>query len=123
MENVLYRYDSEPRYDGGVTIYLTKYPIIRETEKGAWVNGKRGEPTFCLEGAGKRFAHTSKNLAFDSFKARKRRQNIILSAQLAGVQKVQEAIEKLGGAVPDVPTTRWSEYELMEFQGLETCTT
>ena len=96
----LYRYDSNVSH-GIANIYLRKFPIIRATEKGNWVNGEDGTLTFCLEGSGKRFAHTSRELAFDSFKHRKNRRYIILQAQLDTVEAVRQTINSLKGKLPD----------------------
>ena len=83
----LFRY-VDPPYSEGSEPYLETFKILRTTEKGAWIedpDSRESPPRgkFCLSGEGKRFAHTSKQLALDSYYFRKKRQVKILAASLS----------------------------------------
>lgn len=100
---VYYRYDDVSSSGGCVdeygewvrgisytTVVLTTYPVIKKTPKGAWLsNGK-----FVLDGSGKRGAHATKELALESFVARKKRQRRILKAQLSRIKTALIIAEK-----------------------------
>lgn len=100
---VYYRYDDVSSSSGCVdeygewvrgtsytTVVLTTYAVVKKTPKGAWlVNGK-----FVLDGPGKRGAHATKELALESFVARKERQRRILKAQLSRIETALIIAEK-----------------------------
>lgn len=102
MTEELYRYDDSGTLDDGVEIYLSKFPVIRKTPKGYWIRDNRYQETFCLAGRGKRYAHETKELAYESFKARKRRQLKILSYQKRRSERVRDLIEQ-NETPPDNP--------------------
>lgn len=64
------------------TIFLTEYLVIKETEKGFWIN-VWGNKKFVLKGNdGKRFAYENKDDAFSQFKRRTERCILLLKSQL-----------------------------------------
>lgn len=98
-----YRYDNVRRSTGymdawgdwvpGKTytvVVLSTYRVVKKTPKGAWLtNGK-----FVLDGSGKRGAHATKELALESFIARKKRQALLLESQLASVKNALAIAER-----------------------------
>lgn len=100
---VYYRYDDVRRSTGYVdawgdwvpgtsytVVVLTTYRVVKKTPKGAWLsNGK-----FVLDGSGKRGAHATKELALESFVARKKRHAAILESQLASVKNALVIAER-----------------------------
>jgi len=93
MTEFLYRFEGI-RYSAGVDEYgdplpykgrrdicCNAYPIIKRAPKGAWIS-IMGEKKFVNLTARKQFACETKQLALDSFIARKKRQIIILNSQL-----------------------------------------
>jgi hypothetical protein len=69
----LYRCTDHSNWRGGVTILIERYPIVRRTPQGAWIehNGKR---KFILLSARKKFAHPLVADAFVSYRIRKEHQ-------------------------------------------------
>lgn len=100
---VYYRYDDLRRSDGCIdecgewvsgtsytTVVLHTFQVSRKTPKGAWLVSGR----FVLDGSGKRWAHATKELALESFIARKKRQALILESQLVGAKTALKIAEK-----------------------------
>lgn len=88
----LYRYDDvsfasmDENYigPGRIEIVLSEYPVIKETPKGYWIG-------YCYKRwvsrtSKKRFAHPTKDQAWNSFRIRKQRQIEIYAARLARAQ-------------------------------------
>ena len=74
--------------------YLEEIPVVRFTDKGAWLNHD-GKEKFVLEYPGrKRLAHPNKRDAMASFLARKRRQLILLRAQIGHVELAQKSMQE-----------------------------
>lgn len=63
-------------------LYCKQYAIIRRTPKGAWIDMGFGFKKFVKLTAFKRYACSTKEDAWLSFRARKERQIAILSSQL-----------------------------------------
>lgn len=88
-----YRYEERLIYDIGLRIYLQTYILDRETEKGYWIISKYGgSRRWVSKTAKKRFAYPTKELAKQSFEARKKRQVEILTARLKNAQLALDAI-------------------------------
>ena len=77
MEHEYYYRYHDTSYTSGPKVCLTPYRVIKKTPKGAWVDCGCDEQKFCLNGGGKRFAHETKELALESYVARKKRQHVI----------------------------------------------
>lgn len=84
----LYRYDNT-----GDQVYLSKFPVVSSTAKGKWID-VWGKKRFVLDVATKRFAYPTRELARESFIARKTRQRRILQAQLDNTTHVLRCSEK-----------------------------
>lgn len=93
-QGVRYRYEN--RLD---VVLLEEYPIVKRTPCGAWIN-VYGKQRFVLEKDSlncqtrKRFAYATVEEARVSFFARKRRQLLILRAQLESVEGAIKALEE-----------------------------
>ncbi len=97
----VYRYDEVLHGDGYSTyvrIYLSKYPIIKKTPNGIWIDILFGrKKKFILLSARKKYACLTPEEALVSFKARKNRQIGILNSQLLHTREAlaqAELIEK-----------------------------
>jgi len=120
MPDILYRYVDRLSYSDEIVIDLYTFPILRRTPKGAWIRDESCRERFCLEGEGKRYAHTTKQFAFDSFKARKRMQSRILHHQKRKVDVVMSMIKDVedapkDGALRGFKTVEVVELDLQEF--------
>lgn len=119
---VLYRYQNFNESIGGydesgeyrsyghnVRLRIIKIPILKETEKGYWIQSSTGKQvktktwlgenldmyvSFVLKGSGKRLAHETIELAKESFIARKKRQIKLLSKQLEDAEKALKLINE-----------------------------
>lgn len=80
-------YDN-PSGPGRVQVCYDRYKIVKRTPKGAWIDNY-GDRKFVLLTAHKKFACETKELAQESFIARKERQIRILSAQ---IKQAEQAI-------------------------------
>jgi hypothetical protein len=80
LSNTWYRYE-DSRTTNGIHVYLREFHVIKYTEKGAWIE-QYGQERFVLKDARKRYACPSKEEALESFRARKKRQILILTSQL-----------------------------------------
>ena len=98
----LYRYVDKSFREGEFTIYLCEYKILRETPKGAWIDAY-GEEKFCLSGSGKRYAHTTRELAYSSFKARKEMQHRICRARLNYIEDLKIIMQDIEGLPTKTP--------------------
>lgn len=76
------------------------YSIIKETKCGFWIMPyANGPKKFVLFGSGKRFAHTSKELALDYFIARRRFYGRLLKTQ---IKRNNMALELAGEYLKDI---------------------
>lgn len=80
---------------GGSTAFvrLNKFVVTKHTPKGVWVKGwmfgcEVGQARFILSSARKKFACSTKELALESFLARKAAQRRIYAARVAHVDEV-----------------------------------
>ena len=102
MTKNLFRYDGTYWGDelgpGEAHLYADYFPVVKETPKGCWIDvyGKR---KFVLNDSTKRYAYPTKELALQSFIARKRRQAGILRAQL----KNAEGLLAYASALKELP--------------------
>lgn len=109
-QTVLYRY-----VDCQDVVLLERYPIVRRTPKGAWIELAPGydhlnikpELKFVLNDARKRFAHETLDGAKESFLARKRRQLSILHNRIIGIDACVQAINE--GRIVDYSNTRYMD--------------
>ena len=63
------------RYDGYEWAECSSYRVIKTTDKGVWISlGYMIKDKFILNGARKRWAYPTKELALNSFRMRKLRQ-------------------------------------------------
>lgn len=98
----LYRYDTyrqctstdesmERCLASKAVVYCSEFEVIKETPKGYWINTGFNQllspNKWVSKTSRKRFAHLSKDNAWESFIARKKRQVQILQAQLANAQE------------------------------------
>ena len=83
----LNEYD-EPMGQGRLEVLLTKFPVLKETPKGVWLDNF-GSKRFVLHSAYKRFADSDLDKAKASFIARKKRQGDIYRAR---ARQADEAI-------------------------------
>lgn len=89
--------------EGGVTIHLRKFKVIKHTPKGVWLilYNDQEVQRFVLRDAHKRYACPTLEEAQVSFLARKRRQLTIYEARAKGIRKTIEKAEQefslLGG--------------------------
>jgi hypothetical protein len=92
---ILYRYDAvvtaplldefeNPMGRSGIALYLHRYRVIRHTPKGVWVKTGWGDKAkrYILLTARKRWASPTRQEAWESFIARKTRQQNILYNQM-----------------------------------------
>lgn len=79
-----YRAEDRPSIfgDRGVYVSYRRYPVIKHTPCGVWLALTSMDRRFVLKAAHKQFACPTKEAALVSFRARKRRQVAILTAQL-----------------------------------------
>ena len=89
----LYRVNVMRLVDGVRIPYMYEYPVIKTTPCGAWIELALGERRFVNFQARKRYACPTKADAIESFRARKRRQMAILTAQLKDAQRCLDAVE------------------------------
>jgi len=66
----------------GVRIYLLKFPVLRQTPKGVWLDLGFGLKRFVLTEAKRQYACPTLEAARESFRARKRRQIKIYETRL-----------------------------------------
>jgi hypothetical protein len=74
--NMRYRY-TEIIGEEGITLFLIEFKENKKTKCGAWVTERKwemGKKRFVLDGIGKRYCHETKEMAFDSYKMRKKSQ-------------------------------------------------
>lgn len=108
------RPSDEPFATSDTTIELEEFRVIRTTPKGVWLahhdlwphdpDVKTGE-TFVLNGTGRRFAHPTRELALQSFIARKQRQIKILRQQLTRAETALR-LARRGEELGDLFTVR-----------------
>lgn len=88
-----------PMSGGKVLITLREHPVVGKTPKGVWVQKWDGSKTLVLNDARKKFACPTKDEAWKSFLARKRRQRAIVIRQAVCAQiAIEQAAPHLSGA-------------------------
>lgn len=97
MNEFRYRYDSAITYDG-ILIELRLFKVVKKTPAGAWCQMfydgyLYGKKFFVLDGNGKRKCHETKEMAWNSFKIRKRRYKERLELRLAETKLVLKNID------------------------------
>jgi len=94
----LYRYERDhSEEENTYQVNCIEFEIIRETEKGYWVDLKiMDRPKFVLKGdVGKRFAYSTKRAALNNFIARTNRSILISKAMITESRKYLETAESL----------------------------
>jgi len=93
----LYRYERDHTLEDGYELNCIEFEIIRETEKGYWIDLKvMDRPKFVLKGdVGKRFAYSTKRAALNNFIARANRSILISKAMIIESRKYIETAESL----------------------------
>ncbi len=89
LQEYLYKFQDIFMEDGrGYKIILYKYPIVKKTECGCWIQKDTysGKNRFVLNGTWKRFADPTIDKALDNFIRRKRDHSRILESQLGKAQ-------------------------------------
>ena len=77
-----------------VRIDVEAYPVLRRTPKGVWIRYALQEK-FILDTAKKKFAHSTPELALESFIARKTRQIKLLESQMSKARRALQLAEDL----------------------------
>lgn len=88
-----YRYDDVRTTKGMIYIKLRKYPVVRNTPCGVWINLGLGEEKFVRSDTRKKFACPTRAKALESFKHRKRAQTHILKQQLRRAEEALKAVD------------------------------
>ena len=98
---VWFRYEEFLMQDR-VIVQRREFPVVRHTPKGVQLDIGLGTTRLVLHGSHKKFACATDAEARHSFKARKRRQGLLLERQLATVKAALVAIdsEMTDGLVP-----------------------
>ncbi len=95
---VRYRYEDYVMYEG-VLLELKTVRVTKKTPKGAWIqNNKWERRRFVLDGAGKRYAHETKELAWEAYRFRKESQLRRTNDAVARATYALRRIELLGSA-------------------------
>lgn len=95
---VRYRYEDYVTASG-VRLELKTVRVTKKTPKGAWIQNNQWERRrFVLDGAGKRYAHETKELAWDAYRHRKESQFRRANDTVARATYALEQIELLGCA-------------------------
>lgn len=90
MAEIWYRYDGYATETGSP--YLGKYPVVKTTAKGVWID-VWGKHRFVLLDARKRWAYPTKELALNSFLIRRTKQ-VQLARHLEA--KAQDTVYAIG---------------------------
>jgi len=107
MINYLYRYYDSCEEDGGVTVILHKYHVIKETPKGFQIDAMNGvKSQFVLNSGVKRFAHADLNEAREAFVERKKAQLRHLNRMTTHVTNVL-TMEDMFNDSYNVPLLPW----------------
>lgn len=93
----LYRYELH-NYEEVFTpeISAKEFKVIKETKCGYWFHkhGQYGPKKFTLKGSGKRFAHTTKEMALDAFIHRRRFYQALIEQRMKGnLEVIRIAVE------------------------------
>ena len=98
---ILYRYDREyicddPEDTVEYAIALKEYKVWKPTPCGHWItlNTFSQKTKFVLAGQGRRFAHTTKEFAWDSFKIRTKKRLMHSKASVKRAEKFLELIKE-----------------------------
>lgn len=110
LQTVLYRY-----VDCQDVVLLERYPIVRRTPKGVWIElaprydylNIKPELKFVLNDSRKRWAHETLEGAKESFLARKRVQLDILRNRITDIEACVVAINE--GRISDYSSMRYFE--------------
>lgn len=93
-----YRYEDYVTYEG-VRLELKTISVTKKTPKGAWIQNHRWERRrFVLDGTGKRYAHETKELAWDAYRHRKESQLRRANDAMERAKYALRRIELLGVA-------------------------
>lgn len=100
------------RYDGYEYAQCDTYPVLRRTAKGVWINIGLSYPglekeKFILDGARKRWAYPTKELALESFQIRKERQIRHCNDM---IERANKALVAVGLRAID-PASRFRKYD------------
>lgn len=76
-----------------VNIYISRYPVVHHTPKGAWIDDL-GQHRFVLNGRGKRFAHEKPEWAVESLRRRTQHYRSRLAARLDRISAVEKWFEQ-----------------------------
>ena len=97
----LYRYDREYLHNGDgefedYAIALSEFKVWKPTPYGHWItlNTFSQKTKFVLSGEGRRFAHTTKEFAWDSFKIRTKKSLMHSKAAVKRAEQFLELIEE-----------------------------
>jgi hypothetical protein len=71
---------------GRIEVRILRFPVVKVTRKGAWLDVGLDKNRFVLKDGNKRFACQTRQEALQSFVARKLRQISILRVQLSGAE-------------------------------------
>lgn len=85
INDIYYRYQGGLGEDTPVYIHLEKFKVTKLTTKGVWIDFY-GQSKFILNEARKRYAYPTKELAWESYLARKKKHKAILESQLRSVE-------------------------------------
>lgn len=72
---------------GQMLVHLREFEVLKHTPKGVWLRTYSGDKRFAFNAAHKRYACPSKELAKESFIARKKRQAAIYLARAAQAKR------------------------------------
>lgn len=90
-----YRYDVCNLTDNRMDIYCSEYEVRRKTPCGTWIYSWHTSKKFVLDNSKKKFACETKELALQSFIARRKRYQRILKARLCDADYSIELAEEL----------------------------
>jgi hypothetical protein len=108
-----YRFDTHSYNEHSGQFYADTYQVVRFTPAGCWLN-VYGEEKFVLSKARKKFAHPTKELALESFIARKVRQIDLLELQLGRVKVALIAARKYDLSDPKPLLLNYEPYLLLD---------
>jgi hypothetical protein len=98
------------RIDGYGNAYISAYEILRKTPKGCWIKIGYQTEKFILDGARRRWAYPTKELALDSYRIRKERQIRHCNDM---IQAANEGLIKMGFKIID-PSSRFRKSTYFE---------
>jgi hypothetical protein len=99
------------RIDGYGNAYIAAYEIVRKTAKGCWISTGYQTEKFILDGARRRWAYPTKELALDSYRIRKERQIRHCNDM---VQAANEGLTTMGFKAIDPKSRFWKSTHFEE---------